>query len=116
VPISVRYQDGNKRNPVVHGLQVLDAMLSLVARRRPLAFVSVPGVILSCLGLLLGFLVAYEMDQTGQLMIGTAMVTVLLIVAGLLLGVTGVLLHSMGKFMDRLRDELRSLTSAIPKR
>ncbi|HEX7023061.1 MAG TPA: glycosyltransferase family 2 protein, partial [Trueperaceae bacterium] len=69
VPISVRYQDGNKRNPVVHGLQVLDALLSLVARRRPLMFISLPGLLLACLGLLLGVYVTYRMDQMGELMV-----------------------------------------------
>lgn len=106
VPISVKYLDGNKRNPIVHGLQVLDAMLSLVARRRPLLFICIPGIVLSCLGILLGIYVTIVMEQTGNLMTGTAMVTVLLIIVGLVLAMTGVMLHSIGHFVNRLREEV----------
>ncbi len=109
VPISVRYTDGNKRNPVIHGLQVLDAMLSLVARRRPLLFISLPGIVTSCLGLLLGAYVTLRMEQTGYLLTGTAMLTVLLTIGGLLLALSGVLLHSLGHFTGRLREELKDL-------
>ena len=39
---------------MVHGLEVLDALLGLIARRRPLLFLSVPGILLMVLGLLVG--------------------------------------------------------------
>lgn len=114
VPISVAYQDGNKRNPVVHGLQVLDSILSLVARRRPLLFIGLPGVVLCCVGLSLGSGVVLAMDRTGDLMVGTTMLTVLLIIIGLLLAISGVMLHSMGHLVDRLRDEIKSIASSNP--
>lgn len=110
VPISVRYQDGNKRNPFVHGLEVIDAMVSLVARRRPLLFFSLPGALLAIAGSVLGLNVVLTMNDTGDLMIGSAVLTTLLLVVGLLLGVTGVILHSLGHLMGRLREELRAAT------
>lgn len=109
VPISVKYTDGNKRNPVVHGLQVMDTMLSLVARRRPLLFISFPGIITSTIGLFIGGYVALHMEQTGSLLTGTAMLTVLLTIGGLLLALSGVMLHSLGHFTGRLRDEIKDL-------
>lgn len=112
VPISVKYTDGNKRNPVVHGLQVLDAMLSLVARRRPLLFISLPGILMSCIGLLLGVYVTLHMQQSGQLLTGTTMLTVLFTIGGLLLAMSGVMLHSLGHFTGRLREEIRDLVEA----
>jgi hypothetical protein len=110
VPISVKYMDGNKRNPVVHGLQVLDAMLSLVARRRPLLFISLPGAFLTCIGVILGVIVSLRVEQTGTLMMGTAMLTVLLILIGLLLSMSGVMLHSMGHLVSRLREEMKDMS------
>lgn len=107
VPISVRYQDGNKRNPFVHGLEVVDAMISLVARRRPLLFFSVPGALLALAGTGLGLRVAFSFSQTGTLMVGMAILTTLLVVIGLLLGVTGVILHSVGHLVERVRDEVQ---------
>lgn len=109
VPIRVKYLDGNKRNPIIHGLHVLDAMLSLVARRKPLLFITLPGMMVSGLGLLLGIYVTLEMQKTGILLVGSTMLTVLLITGGLLLALSGVMLHSLGHFTGRLRDEIRDL-------
>jgi glycosyltransferase involved in cell wall biosynthesis len=109
VPISVQYLDGNKRNPVVHGLQVLDAMLSMVARRRPLAFISLPGFILLFIGLLLGIRVIWLLGHTGEVAIGFSVLTALLEIGGLILGVTGILLHSMERFARLLKEELDAI-------
>ena len=54
VPIGVSYHEPSKRDPVAHGLEVVDTILSLVAHRRPLAFVSLPGAVLFVLGFMLG--------------------------------------------------------------
>lgn len=110
VPIHVRYRDGNKRNPVVHGLQVLDAMLSLVARRRPLMFLSLPGAMLWCLGLLLGIAVAVRYADTGVMMVTPLLATAFLMLAGLLISISGVLLHSVGHFANRIRAEIEALS------
>lgn len=114
VPISCRYQDGNKRNPFVHALQVIDAIISLVARRRPLLFFSLPGAIAALLGGLLGIQVFITVDQSGTLMVGSAILTALLIIGGLLLGVTGIMLHSIGHLVGRLREEVLALLADRP--
>jgi len=113
VPISVRYQDGAKRNPVVHGMQVVDAMVSMVARRRPLLFFTMPGVVIALIGTLFGVQVAVVENRTGNLLLGTAMFTVLLLLVGLLLGVTGIILHSVGHFVGRLRDEMQDAVRTV---
>ena len=107
VPIRVQYRDGLKRNAFVQGLQVIDAMLTLVARRRPLAFISLPGLVLAVAGFLLGLRVAIHVFETGQLLVGSSVLTALLILGGLMLGATGVLLHSMEKFMERAVEEIK---------
>ncbi len=109
VPITVKYLDGNKRNPVVHAMQVLDSMLSLVARRRPLLFLGLPGACMSCVGLLVSVLVVARISETGHLMVGTALLAVLLFIAGLLLGMTGVMLHSVSHFATRLHEAMVDL-------
>ena len=106
VPISVRYQDGNKRNPFVHGLQVIDAMVSLVARRRPLLFFSLPGTLLAIAGVLIGLNVTLTMSDTGTLLIGSTVLSALLLMLGMLLGVTGIILHSVGHLVGRLSEEV----------
>ncbi len=108
VPITVSYLDGNKRNPVVHGLQVLDAILSLVARRRPLLFFSLPGVMVVMIGLLTGFNVWTVVENTGVLMGGRALLAGILGLGGLLLALTGVLLHSVQHMASQIAGEIGS--------
>ena len=112
-PISVHYLDGNKRNPFVHGMQVLDAILSLVARRRPLMFFTMPGIGLQLAGLVVGARVFTELKATGTLMIGSAIVTTLLITSGILLAVSGVMLHSIQHLVKRIREEILDLRTFV---
>ncbi len=106
-PISVSYLDGPKRNPVVHGLQVIDALLSLVARRRPLLFFSLPGMLLGGLGIAIGARVFTVVNNTGELLIGSAILTTLLLIGGLLLSVSGVMLHSVQHLVKRVQEEIK---------
>lgn len=105
-PISVSYKDGNKRNPVVHGLEVIDTMLRLVARRRPLAFISLPGFVIGLLGVGLGVYVTYQLQNVGVLPVGYTILTAVLLLGGLLLSMFGIVLHSIGTLVSRIKEEL----------
>jgi hypothetical protein len=87
---------------------VVDAILGLVARRRPLLFIGMPGVGLMILGVLTGVHVVQLVDQHHVVPFGTAILSTLLVIGGLLLSVTGVILNSLEHFMGRLTDEIRS--------
>jgi glycosyltransferase involved in cell wall biosynthesis len=110
VSIGVQYRDGNKRNPVVHGLQVLDAILSLVARRRPLMFLGAPGITLMTLGLIVGLHVVQVVNGHHPVPLGTAVLSALFVLIGLMLGITAIILNTLEHFMRRLRGELQALT------
>lgn len=110
VPISVSYKDGNKRNPVVHALHVLDAIVSLVARRQPILFFAVPGFLTVAAGLLLGLRVVFVMQQQGRLLTGSAILTTLLLIGGMLLGVMGITLHSIKHLVRRVEDEIQHMS------
>ncbi|PYE55651.1 glycosyltransferase family 2 protein [Deinococcus yavapaiensis] len=105
-PIHVHYLDGNKRNPVVHGLQVLDAMLSLVARRRPIAFFCFPGFVLMITGLLLGMRILQIQQATQQFAVGSAILMAILLLGGAVAAVTGILLYSLQKLADRMHEDV----------
>lgn len=107
VPIEVHYKDGNKRNPVVHGLQVIDAIISLVARRRPLLFFSLPGALGAALGLVLGFGGLFLHSREFQ------MLDLVLVMGGLLMAVTGVVLHSVQNLAGQLNVEFREAISQL---
>jgi glycosyltransferase involved in cell wall biosynthesis len=95
VPITVHYQLAAKRNPVKQGVDVVDAVLRLVAQHRPLLFFSLPGVLLFVAGLALGLVVVRIYEATLTLAIGYALITVLLTVVGMLATFIGIMLHTV---------------------
>lgn len=106
VPISVQYLDPSKRNPFLHGMQVIDSILTLVARRRPLLFLGVPGVLLMIAGLLAGLDVIQIIDTRHKVPFGTATLSALLVLAGLLLFIAAIILNTLEHFMKRLEEQL----------
>ena len=109
VPIRVAYKDGNKRNPIVQGMQIVDYVIGLVARQRPLVFFSVPGTVIGMIGVLIGINVFWQLNLTGVLPTASALLASVLIMGGLLLAVTGVLLSSLGVFVERIREEFEEI-------
>ncbi len=106
VPITVHYIDGNKRSPFSHGLQVIDTIMGLIARRRPLAFFSLPGVIFASIGVLFGINVVHGILTQSTVVFGTALVASSLIVIGVLLFATGVILNSLGSFFQKTEEKI----------
>jgi hypothetical protein len=92
---------------VVQGIQVLDAIITLVARRRPLLFFSFPGSLLIMAGVFLGIRVYLVMASTNALPTGTAILTAICILGGLLLAITGVVLNSLSIFAEHLKEEVK---------
>jgi hypothetical protein len=109
VPITVQYQDGNKRNPVGHGIHLIDVMLGIVARRRPLAFFGLPGALLAIGGVLVGLHVVHQVEGGGTVPLGTAVLCSLLVLSGLLLGNTAVTLNTLQQFMNGVRSDVQEL-------
>lgn len=115
VPISVQYRDGNKRNPVLHGLAVVDSILSLIARRQPLMFFGLPGALLMVLGFLIGMAVIHIVDTQHAVPIGSALLSALFLLFGLTLSIAGVILHTLDHFVRRIQTELRLLARGLPR-
>jgi glycosyltransferase involved in cell wall biosynthesis len=103
VPISVVYEEPAKRNPVTHGMAVLNGILRLVSQGRPLLFFGMPGVLFLFLGLALGLAVVDIFQRTMTLAIGYAMLTVLLTIVGVLLIFAGLLMHVLRSVVQDLR-------------
>ncbi|NTW00619.1 MAG: glycosyltransferase family 2 protein [Oscillochloris sp.] len=110
VPISVTYSEPPKRNPFKHGMQVLDGILRLVGRTRPLFFFGSSGVFVLLVGLLLGLYITKTFMTTGELAIGYGLITVILFVTGVVLLFAGVLLHSI---LAMMRENQRYIVERI---
>ena len=107
VPIGVSYRDGNKRNPVAHGIHVIDSILGMIAQRHPLLFFGVPGLLGMATGIGFGMWVANHVTTYHSLSVGGALVSLVFLLTGLLLCVTAVILHSVDRMTGRLREDVR---------
>jgi glycosyltransferase involved in cell wall biosynthesis len=107
VPIAVNYDEKPKRNPIAHGLQVLNGILKMIGQHRPLLFFGIPGMTIVLIGLYLGLVVVenYYRYSTTQgnaaLAIGTALVSITLILIGVFTIFTGIILHTIRAYLMR---------------
>lgn len=112
VPIKVIYAEPAKRNPMSHGMQVLNGILQLVGQTRPLLFFSSAGLLLLSTGGLLGLHIVGLYAQTHELAVGYGLLTVLLCVIGVVLCFAGVVLHSTrGMFISMRESVLEAMRS-----
>lgn len=109
IPITARYDDPPKRNIIGYGMVVIDGLLRLTARYRPLLFFGVPSMTLLVAGVLFGALVIDIYDRVRIVAAGYALLTVLLIVLGAIGLFAAILLHVLrGIFLD-LEGEIRQI-------
>lgn len=98
VPISAIYtKDGSTLNPVSHGVGVLTWIISTISERKPLLSFGIPGIISTVIGFLLGLWVLNIAYSGGGLAAGSAMISVLLLITGILSIFTGIILNSLSK-------------------
>ena len=98
VPISNIYtKDGSTLHPVRHGIDVLSRIIVLISERRPLFAFGIAGGILLVIGLVFGVRVIDIANTTGSLAVGSAVLTALFIIAGMLSIFTGIILNALAK-------------------
>ncbi len=96
VGIDVRYDVGrSSKNPVSHGVQVVVGVIRNIEFQKPLLVFAVPGAVLVTLGLVVGAYVVQIFLRWNKVVYGPTMLTILLMVVGTLMLVTGILLHSL---------------------
>jgi len=98
VPISNIYtKDGSTLHPIRHGIDVLSRVIVMISERRPLFVFGLAGGILLVIGLVFGFRVINIAATTGDLAVGSAVLTALFIIAGILSIFTGIILNALSK-------------------
>jgi glycosyltransferase involved in cell wall biosynthesis len=96
VPISNIYtMDGSTLNPIRHGVDVLGRIIVMISQRRPLFFFGLAGTILLIIALIIGIRVINIAMNTGNLAIGSTILTTLFIIAGMLSIFTGIILNAV---------------------
>jgi len=98
VPISNIYtKDGSTRHPIRHGIDVLSRIIVMISERRPLFVFGIAGGVLLVIGLIFGFRVIDVANTTGSLAVGSAVLTALFIITGILSAFTGIILNALAR-------------------
>jgi glycosyltransferase involved in cell wall biosynthesis len=98
VPISNIYtRDGSTLHPIRHGIDVLSRIIVMISHRRPLFFFGLAGAILLVVGLIIGIRVINIAANTGELAIGSTILTTTFMIAGILTIFTGIILNALGR-------------------
>jgi hypothetical protein len=103
VSITCKYEgDCSTEKPFGHGLGVLISILKYLEVEHSLLFFGVPGFIMFIAGFTLGAWVYFDFVANKVLAIGNALITVILLVLGMLAGITGLILHAVINANQRL--------------
>lgn len=107
VEIGVRYDvDGSTKGPISHGLEVLMGILNEIEFKKPLYFFTLPGIIITIIGLVLGLTFFGEYLARTTTSLAPTILAILLTCCGGFLALTGIILDSMSRMFYRLNNEV----------
>ena len=109
VPASVLYETGERtstKNPIGHGGEIVLSIVELVAEKRPLALIGIPGLASLCVGITFLTLVFNIFNETRQLAIGTALLSIASTLIGLLMVFGATILYSVNRWRRRIESIL----------
>ena len=118
VPINTSYTDPPKRNSVGYALKLVDGLVRLVGRYRPLLFFGVPGLASLVVGIVIGTLVIDTYQRSQELAVGLTLAAVLLVILGAIAAFAAVLLHVLRAMFLELEADINALsaTEGLPYR
>ena len=101
--VSCKYNnlDTSTKNPASHAFSVLGYVIWLVAEKRPLLFIGVPGFVLILLGLFFGILTLQYYNQTHVFLIPYAIMVSIFLIIGALGMFMGLVLNTLPRILKR---------------
>lgn len=111
IPAEVLYKTGERtssKNSFAHGGELVISIVELVAEKRPLLFIGVPGIASLVIGFLTLLLLFGIFNETRQLAIGTALLSIGSTLVGLVMVFGAVNLYSMNRWMRRFESYSRN--------
>ncbi len=106
--ISCKYKnlDTSTKSPTSHGYSVLKYVIWMVAEKRPLMFIGVPGFIMVVIGLLFGIYTLQYYNQTHVFLVPYAILISIFLIIGALGMFMGLVLGVLPNIIRRSRQEL----------
>lgn len=105
--VTCKYKNLNTstKSPTSHGFSVLSYVIWLIAERRPLLFIGVPGFVLVMLGLFFGIKTLQYYNQTRVFLLSYAILVSILLIIGVLAMFIGLMLNVLPGMIKRARKE-----------
>lgn len=88
-------ENANNRNPVLHGLNLVNNILRTIERKRPITALGIPGFTVAMVGLGFGYWTILNFVTTQTFPIGLAIVSVFATLLGIFACFTAIILHSL---------------------
>jgi len=110
-PITCKYKSvgdstvTSTASPTKHGFGVLSYVMWVVAERRPLLFIGMPGLVFVVFGILSGILTIQLYNKTGVFPVSYALITGVLLIIGALGMFIGLLFNTIPHIIKRTLDE-----------
>jgi hypothetical protein len=84
IPITARYDIDNisTKHPVAHGVGVLNSLIGLIAEKRPLWYIGLPGFVTFVIGVFFGILLLQQYNQTRYFSLAYAMLVSIFMILG----------------------------------
>ncbi|HMB44848.1 MAG TPA: glycosyltransferase family 2 protein [Candidatus Methanoperedens sp.] len=115
VSISARYDvDCSSENPIKHGLGVLANVIHDMELNRPLYYFTLPGAILSIIGLAMGFSFLKKFYDGGSLYFGPTLLMILFTLIGTFMVFTGIILHTVAKLITENTKKVNISSNSDP--
>jgi glycosyltransferase involved in cell wall biosynthesis len=104
VPISVAYGglDSSSQNPLMHGLEIVSTILRIAGEKHPVLLFGVPGLLAIVAGLGGWFWTVQRYAEVQQLPLGTALVSTILLITGIVAVNTAIILYTIANVSRRL--------------
>ena len=105
VPISVRYNGlgvTSKKSALLHGADLIATLFRLAVEKKPLKYLGLPGIGLTCIGAILGLYLLLMFSITGDFGIPTAILTVGVLIVGVLLIVVAITLTELKRINEKI--------------
>jgi glycosyltransferase involved in cell wall biosynthesis len=105
--VTCKYKNLNTstKRPTPHGFSVLSYVIWLIAERRPLLFIGVPGFIFVLLGLFFGVRTLQYYNETHEFLVSYAVLISILLIIGVIAMFMGLMLNVLPRMIKRARDE-----------
>jgi glycosyltransferase involved in cell wall biosynthesis len=104
VPVQVAYRglDSSSQNPLMHGLGIVSTILRITGEKHPVLLFGVPGLVAIAAGLGGWLWTVQRYAEVQQLPLGIALISTILLIAGLVAVNTAIILYTIANVSRRL--------------